>query len=787
MAQKKKKAEKEVPARGYRWKSWLSPALLLLLTLVMFGDVLLDSGTVLSRLGNDLSTQFIAWREFGFGQLRNGHLALWNPYLFAGIPYVGGFQSAMFYPPNLVHLVLPVAVAINVLIALHIFLGGLFMYFWAMRRGLHPLAATMSGSLLMFCGAQFLHVYAGHLPNLNSMAWGPLLFLAVDGLFETRRVRWCLLGMTAMAMMILAGHPQYVFYTIVAVGIYWCFRIVKVQGRLAVTTGLAAIFIGAMTLSAVQLLTGLDASAQSVRSQGAPYEFAAMFSFPPENLLTLVVPNFFGDMTHSPYWGRCYLWEMSLFMSLTGLVLAIYGSISGDKHLRVFSLPMVVILLLLAMGSHTPLFKVLYDYFPGFAKFRGTSKFIFQLSLFLTMLAGVGLDTLLRAERKNLRLTLYLAGSALAAVTAGFALISGTADNPAQWWHQVMKAVSATKESYLPPQLYSAAEFVSQAAARAASGMFVAAGTLALLAGLAFASRRWRWSAYGIAVLALIEVFVFARSSRATFDLTAARMPQLQQFLKERPGDYRVLNLANPNLAMLTGKGDLWGYDPGVSLRYAQFMAFTQQESPDRATQYLAFKQPSRLYGMLRLKYVFVPEGRGQRIFEEKNALGRLQLIYDYEVLSGRDRILNTLSGDFNPARKVILESQPQPAPKKPGPDPAGEVRMIDFSTDHMTIQADLSSPTILLITDGYSKDWQAKALSGSDQSQYQVMPANYVLMAVPLSAGHHHFRLEYAPRAFEMGKWISLAALAAFLVAAGQLMLRRKTPNSQKSIASKN
>ena len=49
-----------------------------------------------------------------------------------------------------------------------------------------------------------------------------------------------------------------------------------------------------------------------------------------------------------------------------------------------------------ALGGHTPLFRWLYLYAPGFNKFRGWSKFTFPAILFLIMLAAVGFDRMLR-------------------------------------------------------------------------------------------------------------------------------------------------------------------------------------------------------------------------------------------------------------------------------------------------------------------------------------------------------------------------------------------------------
>ena len=43
-------------------------------------------------------------------------------------------------------------------------------------------------------------------------------------------------------------------------------------------------------------------------------------------------------------------------------------------------------------------------------------------------------------------------------------------------------------------------------------------------------------------------------------------------------------------------------------------------------------------------------------------------------------------------------------------------------------------------------------------------MPANYALMAIPLSAGEHHFRVADEPISFVMEKWISLLAIIIYL-----------------------
>jgi hypothetical protein len=145
----------------------------------------------------------------------------------------------------------------------------------------------------------------------------------------------------------------------------------------------------------------------------------------------------------------------------------------------------------------------------------------------------------------------------------------------------------------------------------------------------------------------------------------------------------------------------------------------------------------------------------------------RLQLIGEYRVIKDRDEILQTMaSPSFDPRQQVILETHPDPAPALSAKE--GTVELIDSSANQMTIAADLPQPGILLITDAYSKGWRAQALKGSVQRAYRVLPANYVLRAIPLSQGHHHIRLEYLPLAFQVGAWISVVSVIGFILVVG-------------------
>ena len=116
------------------------------------------------------------------------------------------------------------------------------------------------------------------------------------------------------------------------------------------------------------------------------------------NLLTLLAPWLFGGDA-STYWGKWYLWEMTLFIGAAGLLLAIIGIARGRLTSRRAAAVTLAVTLVLAMGGYTPVFELLYR-LPIFNMLRGLSKFIFPASLFLGLFAGAGLDAVLSLRRR---------------------------------------------------------------------------------------------------------------------------------------------------------------------------------------------------------------------------------------------------------------------------------------------------------------------------------------------------------------------------------------------------
>lgn len=729
---------------------------LLTITLAMFADVLFfNTDQVLSKAGLDLFRGEMSGYDFLFRQLKQGTVALWNPYVFCGTPVL----STSLYPPLFGFLLFPLPLAVNIGIALHVFLIGFFMYLWTSFRGLHPLACLSSSIIIMFCGPYFMHVYAGHMGNLCAMTWVPLILLALDATLDRPSISWVLIGIFAVSMQILTGQFQYVYYTAIACSLYGGLRLFKKDNKGKSISGMMFILLGSFALCSFQIFNSLLTTQESVRTAGVSFKFSSMFSFPPENLLTFLSPFFFGEMNYIPYWGRCYLWEMSVFIGITGFVMAVYGSIYGKDKNRWLFVFMVVLLFILALGAHTPLFQLLYNYLPGFNKFRGSSKFIFPACLFLTMLSGIGLDKLIRQNTPDNKFIVGVAITGIATLTASY-LIATNPDLIAN----IMKAVEATKESYLPLSIYEDINFMKYVQNVSSSSLLISGVICVILASLLYYARHSDKIVYIIIALALIEIFSFARLNRPTFNINDTLIADFSKFYAEHPGDYRVFNQLNANMAMSTGTPDIWGYGPVAQMRFVQFMAHAQGYNPDNVDTYLPIKNYNRLFSMMRLRYLISRTGTGFSIQEANDYMPRLNLIPNWTVLSSRDAIFRKMDEtSFDPRQKVILEKNPDIIPSIS--ETKGTVKVMESTANSLLIRANTPSDSILLVTDNYSKGWQAIAQKGSIQRDYEIIPANYTFMAVPLRTGEHYLRLEYRPDAFVTGKWISLVSLSIYII----------------------
>jgi hypothetical protein len=225
---------------------------------------------------------------------------------------------------------------------------------------------------------------------------------------------------------------------------------------------------------------------------------------------------------------------------------------------------------------------------------------------------------------------------------------------------------------------------------------------------------------------------------------------------------------------MVRGHLDVWGYDATVPARYSALI-----EAVDAAAEHETEAAPALrgVVSMLRWQYLFGVIARSQAaVLRLGEPLPRAVLVDSAVVVPDRAEMLRTLlSPDFDPRRRVLLETTPDPPPE-PWAGSPGQVRFTAVDTDTLDFEIDTPRAALLLVTDSYARGWRAVAAGTSPQARYDVLPANLALRAVPLSAGHHRLRMEYVPSGFVVGRVISVLALIGWVLAAVAIARRRSS-----------
>jgi hypothetical protein len=711
----------------------------------LWGAALLHPLTLLPvSARGDMIARFLPLRRFSFGAWRAGRMPLWDPLILGGVPNLGGVESALLYPPNWLHLLLPDAAALNLLLALHLWLAAALATLLARRLGAGPAGAALAGLCWALGGTVLPDLRAGHLTVLCALAWAPLVYAAFDGWLETRRPRWLAAAAAAFALQLLAGNPQTAYYTALGALVFAALRLPK-DGRARLAAGCgAALLLGAL-IAAAQLLPAAAAARESPR-MGAGYAFSASFSLPPENLLTLLAPYWLGGGA-GDYFGRLYHWEACLFCGAAALLLACACPAPRRRPL----LGGALVLLVLALGSLTPLHRLAYLVLPGFGLFRGPAKFSAQALLLLCAAAGLGYEALREAPARR---RLYPAALGLGLLSAlgcaAVALAPGA-------WARLFAAMTGASESFVPAAARTDPEFARYAAATAGSGLgLAAAALLAAAAALRWAPRRALWA------LAALELLLFAGGQRDLAPAGQPAPPELTRALAAGgEGRFMTRWTAHPNLGLVLGRPEVWGYDQLLTRRWAELAAWTQGSPVRGAGLYQPMDRLTPRTALLGARWLYLDEP-SPRVEEARPAPPRAFVARARPVAAGG--ALEALSAPgFDLRREAAVESAAAPAPASGFAGGSASVRTV--SADALEVEAEAPGGGVVVVADAFAAGWSARALPGSAQQRYEVVPADHALRGVPVGPGRHRFLLVYEPPGWRPG--LALSALGLLALAA--------------------
>ncbi len=783
------------------WR-YLPLGVLFLLTIILFSSFVF-SGQML--FGSDTIEAGVMFRAFYASFVKQYHsIPQWNPYLFGGVPFVDAMAGDTFYPLAILQFVLPLHRALGWKLVLTVFLAGIFMYLCMRAFRFSRLVSLFSGIAYMFSANLVSWVYGGQDGRMYATSLLPLLFFFLQKALDTRKWIFYLGLGFSIGLLILANHPQLAYYALWATGLYFIFRLVsdfsankqeaafkRIRPLIKpVVFFVAAVIIG-LALSLVQILPPyIYVNKYSPRAEGGRgYEYAVSWSAHPEELASVVVPEFCGYNTEkeNTYWGRNPFKQNADYGGIIPLSFAFLALFFVKDKKKWFFLGLSGLAIIYSLGGHTPIYRIFYHLVPQVKNFRAPGLIHFLFIFSVVFLSALFMQRLLKgikegSEQKKLFKILFI----LVAALFGFSfLFSIAGDLLLSIWTKI-----------LYPGIHpSKSRIMSQNLPNVIKGFWLATFLVGLASTAVYLLVKKRigptFFIIGIGVLLIFDLWRVDAKFIRNFDYKSYfQEDRAIEFLQRDKEKFRVISLPRTyqgqNILAFYNIMQVFGYHGNQLQVYDEFTerkylesARTQEEYGLRYTQFLFGIKPD----LLNVKYFLSPQpfdhpkfkqvfqGNRVYIFQNQSYLPRARIVFKYEVIEDRDQILKRITDqNFDYRNSIILEEEPQISQSQEDTSLAeGKAWIEKDEINSIKVKTVLSQPGFLILSENYYPAWKAYV----DGKQTKIYRANYLFRAVYLNQGEHEVRFVFNSVPYLIGKTSTLLTSVLLLVIFGFYLVK--------------
>ncbi|MDR0787258.1 MAG: YfhO family protein [Gemmatimonadota bacterium] len=735
--------------------------------------------------GTDYLAGGYFFMEFVSNRLAEGSLPKWVPYIYGGLPLLAN-PGSTFFPVRLIaDYFLPTTWILPLIFVVQFGFGGLGTYLLTRELGCRKWVAFLAGLAFEFTGITLSSVYAGHDGRVIAATFAPLVFFFLHRGIRTGRAG-PFVGMAAtIGFSLLSFQIQSNYYLLIAASIWALFclfhlGVVKEKKTLrkTVTMGLVAVAFG-FVLASVNFLPFLDYVPQSPRGAegGRGYEYSIGFSMPPEELLSVAVPEQAGVLQN--YQGRNPFKLHTEYLGALVVVLGVLSfSLSRKNRYWWFFGALGLFALSISFGGNTPLYRLYYEFLPGTARFRAPSLSFFLFALSAVVMAAITLERLAGArEAKEFRRG-SAAGSRKAPRADGQGGLTG-------------KSEGASTAALRPGVWLAAVVAVSIAGVvLAASGGGSSPHDAAVVTGWArfalftalVSGGIWLWWTGKlrttvfvtlVSVVTVADLWIVGRNFFETVpppDVTFAR-DDVVDFLERQGNRDRVWVLPfgsgvyqnQGNYLMRFGIEQAGGEHGNSLQRYHEFVGAGQEVYVDwhnllENQTFLDAANIRYIISMVELNSPRLREvHRGSAIvYENLSALPRAYLVEDVITPPDTTSAISIISApDFDPTRSAVVYGA------APGTFPAGPLEgsadIVESTPDRIVIRTRSSRPALLVLSDNWYDGWVA-TVNGSETPVYR---ANHTFRGVRVGEGESEVVFEFHPRQLYIGLYIYLAGMS--------------------------
>lgn len=667
----------------------------------------------------DSIRQQFPWRQFSINQLKIGQIPWWNPYNFSGTPHLANFQSASFYPLNLIFWFVDFTTGWSLLVVSQQFLGGLFLYLFLRNNKLSSLSSAFGSITWIFSG--FFIAWLEWNTAVHVAVWTPLILLSINHLHPVSKNKpkanqtfiWATILLFSLVSQLFAGYPQpWIYLSFLQLG-YLAFRYFQnahSHKSLSPIVNTISIYVIAYAIGLLQLIPTLMFSQQSNRvldQGGSQYNLLrADWFLPYQNLIQMIVPDFFGNPATLNYWGVFNYTEFVSFIGVIPFFMVLLACTARQKSkLTKFFLTALVISLIFALKN--PLSTLQIQLNLPFLSSSQPSRWIVITDLSLSILAAVGLESFIH-RRSGMKLSwtilflvfvvLWIAVLLLPHLQAGLSLELNTSKR---------NLVLPTLEIVILSLMLLAQRFTP----KASKSFMVLTLVLVItssLSGLRFGRKFTPFSD---------PVFLYPPSSILTY------LQSHQGVFRYATTDRRIMA---PNINLPYKLYTIEGYDPLYLYDYGRLISavdYTQVPPTPRAFNraVLTDQISSPIIDLLGVKYVLsfeiIQDSSFQLVMEE----GQTKLYQNMQVLPRA-----FLTQEADPFSLSLDNTVP--------------ADIISYLPNQVIVHTSSATPQMLILTDAYYPDWTV-----STDNQPAELINWFGLRATIIPRGEHEIIYQYS------------------------------------------
>lgn len=700
--------------------------------------------------GADVVRELYPWKYFTIQEIARGVFPLWNPYTFSGNPHFANLQSGALYPVNILFFIMPFVPAWGIYIVLQYVGMMLFMYIYLRQIKLGKISSIFGS--ISFAFSNFMIVW-GWYGNLgHTLMFLPLVLFSIEKIYQKIEIRYILLLIFSFVFSVFAGYIQFTIYMYMLTFLYAIFRFFSFgqdKNNKSLILIILSFFLS-IILSSVQLIPLFEILRESLRST---YSYNVLLErlMPPEAVITLLIPDFFGNPATMNYFlrGGSSL-ERASSIGVWPLIFTVFVIFTKRTFFKIFFLSFA--LLSFVSTFSIPPIAAFHSIGIPFLSTGIPTRILSVFCFCLSILAAIGIDGYIRntvSRKKMIKVIIFFMVIFILIFAMTFYL-----NNP---------SFEISRRNMIIP-----------------FGIFIV-GSLTI-----FLKTPRKIAASLIIFFTIFELF-YSFQKFNSFSPPAYVYPntgiteQIQRIQgMDRYWGYGSANI-DANFQLVDRTYTTAGYDALYIKRYGEFIASSKdgklpKDIPRSVADIAPGYGPSELkenpyrqraLDLTGVKYVLnrkedegidsafdesiyslIYQKDGWQIYENKQVLPRILPFGRYQVLSDKEANIEKLyAKDFDYKSILVLEKD-VPAEYSIKFDPNSKISNILYTPNNISFTIESNQDQLAFLSDNYFPGWQAYV----DGKEVGILQANYTYRAIPVRSGKHDIRFIYNPFSFTLG-----------------------------------